>query len=165
MKKALFSVGLLVTLILPVHADHSGDQGIGLMLGNPSGASYKVWLNNIAAIDAAVGVAQGDFDIHATLLWHNFTWAKGINDRLIKGITDSGDFPFYFGVGPRVLFQGNTEVGLRFPVGLSYLPNKTDWEFFTEVAPVLRFTPDTGIDADFAIGARYYFPAVRPMGQ
>lgn len=153
---------ILLLASVPAFADRSGDQGVGLTIGNPSGFTYKFWLDNNAAIDAAAGVDQGEFDIHTTFLWHNFTWANKMQDNLIKGITDNGDFPFYFGVGPRVLFNNNTEFGVRFPLGLSFLPHNTTWEFFGEMAPVLRFTPDTGVNFDFGIGARYYFPAVRP---
>jgi hypothetical protein len=96
---------------------------------------------------------------------NNFDWAKNINDKLIKDITNSGEFPFYFGFGARSLFEDKTEVGVRFPLGLAFLPHETPWEFFGEFVPVLRLTPDTGINADFAVGVRYYFPAVRPRSQ
>jgi hypothetical protein len=160
MKRNFLALALMLA-VAPAFADHSGDQGVGLMAGNPSGLSYKFWLDNNAALDAAFGVDQSELDVHATFLWHNYTWNSRIQDSLIKGITDNGEFPLYFGVGPRFLFSDNTEFGLRFPVGLSFLPNNTTWEFFSEIAPVVRFTPDTGMDFDFAVGARYYFPAVR----
>lgn len=160
--KRFFILGLLMAVsVRPLLAERKGDQGLGLMLGNPSGLSFKMWLDEKVAFDGAVGVDQGEFDAHATLLFHNFTWAKNINDRLIKGITDNGEFPFYFGVGPRALFDNKTELGVRFPVGLAFLPHNTTWEFFAEVAPVLRLTPSSGVDADYALGLRYYFPAVR----
>ena len=44
------------------------------------------------------------------------------------------------------------------------MPTNTDWEFFGEFAPVLRVTPDVGINADFALGVRYYFRAIHAMG-
>ena len=160
----ILNAALLATLCFVAFAaaERGGDQGVGVMLGNPSGFSYKMWLDDQVALDGAAGIDRGDFDMHASLLWHNFAWSKNINDRLIKGITDNGDFPFYFGFGPRVLFAGDTEFGIRFPLGLSFLPHDTLWEFFFEVAPVLRLTPDAGFNGDFAIGARYYFPAIRP---
>ncbi|MCG3205321.1 MAG: hypothetical protein KCHDKBKB_02040 [Elusimicrobia bacterium] len=165
MRKYSLLIFLALAVSRPLWAERRGDQGVGLMLGNPSGFSYKMWLDERMAIDGAAGVDQGEFDLHATLLFHNFTWAKNVKDSLIKGITDNGDFPFYFGVGPRALFDDKTEVGVRFPVGLAFLPHKTTWEFFAEFAPVLRLTPSTGFDADYAIGLRYYFPAVRARTQ
>ena len=148
-----------------LHAARRGDQGVGVLLGNPSGLTYKMWVDEKVAIDGAVGVAQSEFDVHATLLIHNFNWAKNIKDNLIKGITDSGDFPLYFGVGPRVLFDDKTELGVRFPLGLAFMPHQSQWEFFGELAPVLRLTPSTGIDTDYSIGLRYYFPAIRARSE
>lgn len=163
MKKFLCLVCLSMSgVALVAAAQRAGDQGLGVMIGNPSGASYKMWLDEKMALDGALGVDQGEFDVHASLLWHNFGWARNVNDRLIKGIVDNGEFPFYFGFGPRLLFENHREFGIRFPVGLSFLPHETAWEFFGELAPVWRFTPDTGVDVDFALGARYYFPAIRP---
>ncbi len=163
MKKLFQSAILISMLAAPVLAQRSGDQGIGVMLGNPSGLSYKMWLNETVALDGAAGVDQGEFDLHTSLLWHVFDWSKNIEG--FKSITDSGDFPFYFGFGPRVLFENNAEFGIRFPVGLSFMPHNSTWEFFGEVAPVLRLTPDTGMDGDFAVGLRYYFPAVHPRAK
>lgn len=165
MKKIFLTVIVMAMGGSSLQAARRGDQGVGVMIGNPSGLSYKMWVDEKVAIDGAVGIAQSEFDVHATLLVHNFQWAKNINDSLIKGITDNGDFPFYFGIGPRVLFDKKTEVGVRFPVGLAFMPNDSHWEFFTELAPVLRLTPSTGVDTDYALGLRYYFPAVRARSQ
>lgn len=147
-----------------VQAQRRGDQGVGVMIGNPSGFSYKMWLDENIGLDGAVGIAQGEFDIHTTLLYHNFNTAKqwAQNSAFFSDIVKSGDLPWYIGAGPRVLFENNTEFGIRFPIGMSYLPHHSPWETFFEFAPVLRLTPDTGLDADFALGVRYYFPAIRP---
>ena len=156
----ILSIGLLARV--PVFAERAGDQGIGIMLGNPSGLSYKFWLNDTLAIDGAAGVDQGEFDVHTTLLFHINDWSKDIKG--FEDVNRNGSFPLYFGIGPRLLFEHNEEFGIRMPIGLAYLPNNTVWEFFGEIAPVFRLTPDTGLDGDFAVGVRYYFPAVRPRG-
>ena len=161
MRRGLLYMALMLATA-PVFADRAGDQGVGLMLGNPSGFTYKFWLDNNMAIDGGAGVDNSALDLQATFLWHNFSWANKFQDSFIKNITDNGDFPFYIGVGPRILFKDNTEFGVRVPFGLSFLPHNTTWEFYGELAPVVRFTPDTGMNFDFGVGARYYFPAVRP---
>jgi len=162
-----FFAGMTVIFLLVggfAHAqDRSGDQGIGVMLGNPSGLSGKYWLEEKTALDAAVGVDQGDFDIHLSFLWHKFDWmqASTATDPFAE-MVKRGELPVYFGVGPRILFADETELGVRFPVGVSYLPPSAPWEGFFEVAPVLRLTDSVGLDGDFAIGVRYYFAAIRP---
>lgn len=158
-KKSLFFVFIILCGIKGAWALEAGDQGYGIMLGNPSGLSGKIWLNHDAAIDGAFGVDGGELDAHLSLLWHDETIPKQlhITDHL-QGVK----VPFYFGIGPRVIFGDNPEFGIRTPVGLSFLPDGTDWEIFTELAPVLRLTPDVGFDGNFAVGVRYYFKAIRP---
>jgi hypothetical protein len=167
MKLIMTRIMLVLASLLvfsPAYAIRRGDQGVGVMIGNPSGFSYKMWLDEGVAIDAAAGVDQGEFDLHTTFLIHNFDTAKGWakTSSVFKSILEDGDLPWYFGAGPRVLFEDKTEFGVRFPVGFSFLPHDSPWETFAEFAPILRFTPDVGIDADFGIGLRYYFPAIRP---
>src|SRR5262245_18340576 len=132
-KSTFFTLTSALLFVAPAMADGRGDQGVGVMVGNPSGLSYKMWLSETVALDGAAGVDQGKFDLHTTLLFHNFSWSKGLDDRLIKGINDNGDFPFFFGFGPRVLFEDNTEFGIRFPFGLAFLPHNSVWEFFGEI--------------------------------
>ncbi len=162
---AFAGMTILFLSVLPLRAERRGDQGIGVMIGNPSGLSWKMWLDENIGVDAAVGIDRSEFDVHASLLWHNFTWSKNSSEKLLQDITESGDFPVYIGIGPRVLFEDESEFGVRFPLGLSFIPHNTNWDTFLEVAPVLRLTPDTGWNADFSIGARYYFKAIRPMTQ
>ncbi len=149
-----------------VRAERRGDEGIGLMLGNPSGLSGKMWIDENVALDAAFGVDRGDTDIHASLLFHKFNWSNKspIVPVSMQEADERGELPVYFGFGPRLIFRDDNEFGLRFPLGISYLPKTTPWEFFFEVAPVLRITQEVGFNGDFAIGARYYFKAIRPQG-
>ena len=145
----------------PAKAARSGDQGIGLMVGNPSGLTWKMFLDDHLALDAALGVDQGDFDVHATLLYHDFDLFK--RSPAFADLTNQGDLGLYFGIGPRELFAHDSEFCLRLPVGVNYLPHSEPYELFVELAPVIRFNPSSGMDFDYAIGARYYFPAIRPQ--
>lgn len=159
--KLRFMMILSVLFIFPGLAmarKNAGDQGYGLMLGNPSGLSGKIWFSDQIAIDGALGINQSDVGIHLSFLFHDYNLLTN------AGINKNPDLetPVYIGVGPRFIFSDNDEFGIRFPVGVSILPHSTPWEFFAEVAPIIRTTPDTGFDGDFAIGARYYFDAIRP---
>jgi len=140
-------------------AQRQGDQGVGIMLGNPSGFSYKMFLDEQIGIDAALGINQGEPDAHITFLFHDFDILK----RTPAFQNANGDIPLYLGVGPRALFdEDDTEFGIRLVAGMSFFPNDTPWEFFGELAPVIRLTPETGGDFDIAVGLRYYISAVRP---
>jgi len=156
----------LITLFLtpPLYADRRGDQGLGIMLGNPTGLSAKFWMDDLWAIDGAIGIDRSEFDVHLTILRHDFIWVNRIGNKWgwFQRLTTEGDLPYYFGAGPRILFEDKEEIGIRFPVGLSYLPHQSPWEIFLEVAPVFRLTPSTGFNGDFSVGVRYYFQAIRP---
>lgn len=145
----------------------SGDQGYGVMVGNPTGLSAKFWTTNRWAIDGAVGIARSEFDLHATVLYHHYNWVEqtGSFGKIFKGLTARGELPFYFGAGPRLLFEDDKEFGIRLPVGLSFLPHDSRLETFIEIAPVVRFTQDFGFNGDYAIGIRYYFEPIRSRFQ
>lgn len=142
--------------------ERRGDQGVGIVVGAPSGLTWKMWLDERIGLDVTAGVRDSELDLHANLLWHNFAWLRRSNDKLLKDIAERGELPYYFGFGPRVLLEDKTEFGVRLPVGLAFLPHDTHWEFLGEFAPILRLTPDTGFNADFLVGVRYYFKAIRP---
>lgn len=154
----LFLLAVLLISGISKAGTNAGDQGYGLIIGNPIGLSGKVWFSDRVAMDGAVGINQGDFGVHFSFLFHDFDVLR----RMRINQNPDLETPVYFGVGPRLIFSDNDEFGIRLPVGVSLLPKGTPWEFFVELAPVLRMTPDTGLDGDFALGARYYFDAIRP---
>ncbi len=158
MKKLLLA---LMFLIGPasLHAMNAGDQGYGIMVGNPSGLSGKMWFNDRVALDGAFGVDQSKLDAHVSLLFHDFELLKSLN---IQQSSSRLQVPVYMGVGPRILFADKAEFGIRTPLGISFFPERTEWEVFTELAPVIRLSPSVGLDFDFALGCRYYFWAIRP---
>ena len=158
--RAAAAVLLVASHAAPSLAVREGDQGIGAMIGNPSGFTWKMFLDDQIAVDAAFGVAQSELDAHVTLLFHNYQ-ALGRSEAFAN-TASKGDIPLYVGVGPRALFEDDTEFGIRVPVGISYLPHDNPMEGFVEIAPVIRLTPETGMDLDFALGVRYYFEAIRP---
>jgi hypothetical protein len=158
---ALFAAAILASAASPARADRTGDQGVGVMVGNPTGFSYKIFLDDRIGVDAAFGIDQSELDTHVTLLIHDYNLLR--NSPSFAELTRDGDLPVYFGIGPRALFaDDDTEFGIRLPLGISYFPHSAPWEGFIEFAPVIRLTPNTGGDFDFALGVRYYFPAIRP---
>ena len=50
-----------------------GDVGVGIIAGEPSGFSLKIWLGDTSAVDAAAGWALGENEwiyVHANYLFH-----------------------------------------------------------------------------------------------
>ncbi len=161
MRRFLFVAGIVGLVLTPTASwarKNAGDQGYGLMLGNPSGLSGKFWFSDRVALDGAFGIARGEVDAHLSFLYHDFDTFQRMGIRTPANT----DTALYFGLGPRILFEDDEEFGIRIPVGVTFFPHRTAWEIFAEIAPVIRLTPDSGFNGDFAIGARYYFDAIRP---
>lgn len=166
MKKLIMSC-LLLTLLVPANAQQSG-FGLGIMLGEPTGLSGKLWTGGENAIGmglawGGLGSPGGYLHMHADYLWHKMD--------LIP--VSKGKLPLYFGIGARLRIWddngyydngkwedddgGRAELGVRLPVGLAYLFDGAPVDIFLEVVPVLDLIPDTDVSLNAAIGARYWF--------
>ena len=149
--KKLFVILLFGLFIIPPHstAQDSG-FGLGIILGEPTGVSFKSWVGRREAFDVAVAWSfegEGAIHIHADYLFHNF--------RLFH--IEKGDLVLYYGIGARVKTVHKTQVGVRIPLGLSYLFEKDPVEIFFELGPIMNLTPKTLFRMTTGIGVRYYF--------
>ena len=126
--------------------------GAGLIVGEPTGVNLKYFLTDKAAIDGAIGWGfhhETDLHLHSDFLWHMHDIAS----------VPEGQLSLYFGAGLRLKLRDNGEdrVGLRVPVGVSYLLENVPVDVFLEVAPILDFTPSTRGGFTAGIGARFWF--------
>jgi hypothetical protein len=154
--KSKIAVALLMTAGLMLCAGTGGQAaypdrgtaGVGLILGDTTGASGKLWLSENRALDAGFGFS-GDFAAHAGHLWH--AW-----NALPQ--PPSGRLGAYASLGGRIeLKRGDDEFGIRTMGGADYLMENYPWEFFAEIGPVIRMIPDTGVSFAGGLGARYLF--------
>ena len=139
----------LLVFLSTVKAQSSG-VGLGLIVGEPTGVSFKYWTGSTTAIDAALAwsfIDGGAFHIHGDYLFHNM--------RLIS--VPEGLLPFYYGIGARIKTANNTKLGVRVPLGLAYLFQSAPIDIFLEIVPILDLTPKTDFAINAALGARYYF--------
>jgi len=133
----------------PVLAQDSG-FGIGGIVGSPTGISLKLWVSKTSAFDAGITWSfynNGSINVHADYLWHKF--------KLIP--TDDGKLPLYFGIGPKLGFGDDFQLGVRVPVGVDYMFRTVPIDIFVEAAPSLMFLPETTFRFDGGLGARYFF--------
>lgn len=124
--------------------------GLGVIIGEPTGISFKKWVNKSDAIDGALAWSFGDKDalhLHADYLFHN--------RRLIH--IDQHSIPFYYGIGGRFRFEDKNTFGIRFPLGLTFFLVEVPVDLFVEIVPIMNLAPETDLDLNAAIGARYYF--------
>ena len=130
-------------------AQRSG-MGLGLIVGEPTGISFKYWTGSTTAFDAALAwsfVDEGAFHIHGDYIFHNM--------RLIS--IPEGLLPFYYGIGARIKTADEAKLGVRVPLGLAYLFQNTPIDIFLEIVPILDLIPETDFGLNAALGARYFF--------
>jgi hypothetical protein len=157
MKKFIFFAILFLTISANLtNAQSTRGFGLGIIVGEPTGVSFKGWLDNKSAVDGAVAwsfLNNGSFHVHVDYLRH-------VNIES----TPSGEFNFHYGIGGRLKAKNNNNnnsedarFGARIPLGLDYNFSSEPIELFLEVAPVLDFTPKTDASFNGALGVRFYF--------
>lgn len=133
--------------------DYAGKLGAGLIVGEPTGGTIKYWFNDTLAIDGAVGWSahdNTDLYVSSDVLWHNFDVFPVSKGRL----------PLYFGVGGLMRFRDNNkdnQVGVRGPVGVSYMFDNLPLDVFAEIGPAIDLTPDVKGEVTGGVGIRYWF--------
>lgn len=150
--RVLCSVCLaLIVLATAALSPAVAEVGVGIIAGEPSGFSFKWWMDDGTAVDAVTGwsLADGDFYAHCDYLWH----------RVIEDEDIGGSVPLYYGVGARILLrdEDDSKFGVRIPIGLDYLFDNGRFDVFVEIAPIFNFVPDTEFDLSGGVGARFYF--------
>ena len=172
MKKAVYTAVLAILCGLSVRAEDSatGIQkpnsnsfdstdsdarklGVGIVVGEPTGASLKYWLNDTLALDGAVGWSSHDHSdlyVHGDVLWHNFDVFPVSQGRL----------PVYVGIGGLVRFRDDhrdNQVGVRVPIGVSYMFENAPVDIFAEIAPTIDVVPEARGEITGGIGVRFWF--------
>lgn len=147
---------LLILLIMggSAFARRGGPFGLGIIIGEPTGISGKLWLTRTTALDGAIGWSWGHrLHMHFDYLWHNF--------HLIR--VERGQLPLYLGIGGRLSIhekpkgEGEVYLGIRGAVGLEYLFATVPIDIFAEIALVMDIVPATRPDVEGGLGARFFF--------
>jgi hypothetical protein len=155
-------ITLLLFILASVTIAQERHFGLGVILGEPTGLSAKLWVSPTTALDFGLGWSVGGdrFDynghydggsrvhFHMDYLWHWF-----------NAIHSSEKFPLYSGVGGRI----NTGAGydasaaVRGVFGIAWLPHQIPIDVFLELVPSLQLVPSTGFGIDAGLGARFFF--------
>jgi hypothetical protein len=137
--------------------------GLGVIIGEPTGISAKLWTTSRNAFDFGLGWSiggdrvgnyKGNYNggsrvhFHMDYLWHSF-----------DAIHSSERFPLYYGLGGRINSGAGYDgsVAVRGVIGIAWVPHNTPIDVFLELVPSLQFTPTTGFGIDAGIGVRYFF--------
>ncbi|TVQ97986.1 MAG: hypothetical protein EA403_14580 [Spirochaetaceae bacterium] len=150
MKKTALMALLALVLAAPAAFADRGPFGLGIILGEPTGISAKLWLGDAHAIDAAFAWSfadEGSLYVHGNYLFH-------LHDLIS---VNTGRLPVYFGIGGKVNLRDDPQVSVRIPIGLNYLFDSVPLDAFLELAPGIGLFPSTKADFGAGIGIRYYF--------
>jgi len=127
--------------------DRYSNTELGIILGEPTGISLKMWQSDNTAFGAGFAWSfggRGSVHIHADYLRHN--WLD----------VETGSLALYYGLGARVRLADNSRLGARIPIGLQFNIPDTRLSTFFEVAPLLDLIPDTSFDVNGGLGLRIY---------
>lgn len=143
---------LLASLLMSSGVMAAAHQmGVGVMLGNPTGLSGKYWLDEERAIDGGFAYSLGknsDLSIHSNYL---------LQKDAAFYLNDVHPLDLYYGIGGRMEFADDIEIGVRVPVGVAQRLQDQRADVFAEIAPILDLFTKTGVELHLAVGARYYF--------
>lgn len=127
--------------------DRYSNTELGIILGEPTGISLKMWQSDNTAYDAGFAWSfggSGSVHIHADYLRHN--WLD----------VETGSLALYYGLGARARLADNSRFGARIPIGLQYNIPDTRLSTFFEVAPLLDLVPETTFNVNGGLGLRIF---------
>jgi hypothetical protein len=142
-------LGLMMILAKPITAQDHG-FGMGIILGEPTGLSAKLWTSGDNAFDFAAAWSfkgDGHLLLQADYVWHFFNLMP----------VPSGKLPLYIGIGGRVILADDPRFGIRIPIGIDYLFADAPIDVFLELVPILDLSPETDFGVGGGIGIRYWF--------
>lgn len=130
------------------------ENGIGVILGSPTGLSYEHFFEKDKSIDAALGwsTSEGKVNLHSTYLFHE-------NQSFYMNETP---FNHFYGVGLKIrAFEKDDKqkwkMGPRAVFGISHDFEGIPLKAFAEIAGVLNLIEETNLDMDLNLGIRYMF--------
>ena len=153
MRNAILSILLLVIGVIPVQAQLKQREfplyEIGVLLGEPTGLSGKMWFDSRNAVQAAAAWSftdEGRIELQGSYLFH-----------FLQIVLEQGDLPVYFGFGAALRINGDSYFGARIPIGLEYILPSGMLSIFVEGAPVTELIPDVEVEASGGLGLRFVF--------
>ena len=139
-------------LFLSISAfSQKGNFGMGMILGNPTSLSLKLWTGEVTAIDASLGYRYGTANhlyLNTGFLFH--LWALEKDEGMIR---------IYVGAGAGLGFISDLSISIRTPGGAALFLEKIPMELFAELVPSVQVfgEGDIRFRPEGYIGARWYF--------
>lgn len=132
--------------------------GFGIMVGDPTGGTLKIWTNPINAFVIDVGSSYfGSPRIGVDYLWHFNTFNSHIANLYAGpgGVIGVGEGSGFWYRNKFYRTGGNVGLGVRGVCGVDIVPERTPLEVFFELGLLVGFSPGTSA-FDAALGIRFY---------
>lgn len=161
MRKLTIVVTALLSLLSSISIAQVNEKkfGAGIIIGEPLGIAVKYWMNEKLAIcgDVGFGWAGVDADNYRGFDLHPIITGDLLFHQTFFNL-DSGNFPStYCGIGFRMFFNCEDEdIGIRVPIGITYLVKKAPLDIFIEWTPTYIFEYKKLVYSA-GLGLRYYF--------
>jgi hypothetical protein len=161
LKKLFFSI--FIFLFAMFAFGQTSGFGLGIIVGEPTGFSGKLWISGTSAFDAAIGwsfvdtstQANQSFNAQKPLLQFHLDYLFHIQDPFK---VPAGRFFAYLGAGGRIeILNPGVSVGIRIPFGLLYFPPGVPLDIFLEIVPVMEVIPATVFTGNGGLGVRWFF--------
>jgi len=152
MKNFVIKSLLAFILFTGISSAQTDGFGLGIIAGQPTGLSAKYWLSSSNALDFALGYSFEKYSrmsLHVDYLFHTRNL-----------FNTSENISLHYGPGGRLRLVEDGEksrLGVRFDVGLTWIPRNSPVDVFLEIAPLLDIIPETKFSFNSGIGVRYYF--------
>lgn len=140
--------------------------GLGLLIGEPTGPTFKLWLPENRALDGGIAFSlRSFFLVYVDYLFH-FPQGLGTSGEFISQLEP------YVGAGAVIFIStqtgrtdsalftqsGDTKAfGLRIPLGVEWMIPKAPVGLYVELVPGVGFIPSTFAFFQGGVGARFYF--------
>lgn len=165
MKKLFVVITLLVLLGSSQNVFAQSPQGrefgFGIMVGDPTGATLKLWTQRENAFVFDLGSSYfGSPRLDVDYLWH----FDAFRSSIVKLYAGPGAV-IGFGTGHGFFYKndegfyvrsGGAGLGVRGVFGVNVIPRDTPLEVFFEVGLLIGLSPDFGSAVDAALGFRFY---------
>ena len=146
---------LFLALTLSSVALAEGPNGVGIVLGEPTGITFQHKINAERFMDFTFAydwddeewMLMGDYKVHLPTLF-------GSGVPVMPYI---GGGLFLHIEGEDKAHKDDVVIGLRIPFGVDWKVPDTSFSLFGEVAPGMEFIPKTDAEIQAGVGGRFFF--------
>ncbi len=164
LRKIILLVGFIILFagIKPAQAQFAPggkEFGFGIIIGDPTGGTAKLWLTRDNALAFHLGASYfGSPRIGVDYLWHFDAFRSNIVNLYAGpgGVIGFGKGDGFWYRGRFVRVHDDVGIGGRAVFGINIVPVRTPLEIFVELGVLIAFVPDFGSAADAALGIRFY---------